>query len=91
MTQINSKLIEIEVPEVFDNDFIEQKLSEMGIEPLRWAVVSGSRVWKLEGRALPACRAVTDRWRRKRLHCKRHRSNLANKIILTVSAAFESL
>ncbi len=40
MTQIISKLIEIEVPEVFDNDFIEQKLFEMGIKPLRWAVVN---------------------------------------------------
>lgn len=37
--QITSRLIEIKVPEKFDNGFIEQKLSEMGIKPLRWAVV----------------------------------------------------
>lgn len=37
--EIVSKLIEIEVKLPVDNQFIEQKLHEMGIEPLRWAIV----------------------------------------------------
>jgi len=37
--EITSKLVEIEANLPVDNDFIEKKLAEMGIEPLRWAVV----------------------------------------------------
>ena len=44
--QITSKIIEIEAELTVDNDFIEAKLLEMGIEPLRWAIV------KVEGRIL---------------------------------------
>lgn len=44
--QIISKLIEIKVPEKFDNDFIETELIKNGIKPLRWAVV------KVEGNIL---------------------------------------
>ena len=44
--EITSKLIEIEADLPVDNEFIEQKLSEMGIEPLRWAIV------KVEGKIL---------------------------------------
>lgn len=38
--EITSKLIKIEANLPVDNDFIEKKLKEMGIEPLRWAIVS---------------------------------------------------
>jgi len=87
--QITSKLIEIETKFPVDNEVIEQKMLDMGIKPLRWAIVGcGSRVWRLEGRALLACRAATGRWRRKRLHCKRNRS-LNNRNILSVSVACE--
>jgi len=44
--EIISKLIEIEANLPTDNDFIESKLREMGIEPLRWAIV------KVEGNIL---------------------------------------
>ena len=44
--QITSKLIEIEANLPIDNEFIEIKLQEMGIEPLRWAIV------KVEGNIL---------------------------------------
>lgn len=37
--EIISKLIEIESELPVDNDFIEKKMKEMGIEPLRWAIV----------------------------------------------------
>ncbi len=37
--EIISKLVEIETTLPVDNDFIEAKLREMGIEPLRWAIV----------------------------------------------------
>lgn len=38
--EITSKLVEIEAELPVDNKFIEAKLKEMGIEPLRWAVVN---------------------------------------------------
>lgn len=37
--EVISKLVEIEANLPVDNDFIENKLKEMGIEPLRWAIV----------------------------------------------------
>jgi hypothetical protein len=37
--EIISKLVEIEASLPVDNNFIEAKLKEMGIEPLRWAIV----------------------------------------------------
>lgn len=37
--EIVSKLVKIEAQLPVDNDFIEKKLLEMGIEPLRWAIV----------------------------------------------------
>lgn len=37
--EITSKLVEIEANLPVDNDFIEKKLFEMGIDPLRWAIV----------------------------------------------------
>lgn len=37
--EIISKLVQIEAELPVDNDFIELKLNEMGIEPLRWAIV----------------------------------------------------
>lgn len=37
--EIVSKLVTIETDLPVDNDFIEKKLREMGIEPLRWAIV----------------------------------------------------
>lgn len=37
--EIISKLIEIEAELPVDNDFIEAKLAEMDIYPLRWAIV----------------------------------------------------
>lgn len=40
--EITSKLIEIEANLPVDNIFIENKLTKMGIEPLRWAVVKVS-------------------------------------------------
>lgn len=36
---IISKLVEIETEMPVENDFIEEKLNEMGISPLRWAIV----------------------------------------------------
>lgn len=36
--EIISKLIEIQAELPIDNDFVEAKLREMGINPLRWAV-----------------------------------------------------
>lgn len=38
--EITSRLVEIEAELPVDNDFIEKKLTEMGIDPLRWAIVS---------------------------------------------------
>lgn len=40
--EIVSKLVEIEAELPVDNLFIEQKLRDMRIEPLRWAIVSVS-------------------------------------------------
>lgn len=40
MNEIISKLINIEANLPVDTDFIESKLREMGIEPLRWAIVA---------------------------------------------------
>ena len=37
--EIVSKLVEIDARLPVDNDFIESKLAEMGINPLRWAIV----------------------------------------------------
>ena len=37
--EIISKLVEIETQLPTDNNIIEQKLLEMGIKPLRWAIV----------------------------------------------------
>lgn len=37
--EIISKLVKIEAHKPFDNDFIENKLKDMGINPLRWAIV----------------------------------------------------
>lgn len=36
--EIISKSVEINAKPPVDNDFIEAKLAEMGIEPLRWAI-----------------------------------------------------
>lgn len=44
--EIVSKLVRIEANLPVSNDFIELKLKETGIEPLRWAVV------KVENNAL---------------------------------------
>ena len=44
--EITSKLLKIETDLPVDNISIEQKLKEMGIEPLRWAIV------KVEGNML---------------------------------------
>lgn len=44
--EIISKLIKIETELPTDNDFIESKLREMGVKPLRWAIV------KVEGNIL---------------------------------------
>lgn len=38
--EIVSKLIEIEAQLPVDNNFIEAKLAQMGIIPLRWAIVA---------------------------------------------------
>ena len=40
--EIISRLIEIEAELPVDNLFIEQKIRDMGIKPLRWAIVSVS-------------------------------------------------
>lgn len=40
--EITSKLVEIEANLPVENSFIEKKLAEMGIEPLRWAIVKVS-------------------------------------------------
>jgi len=37
--EILSKLIEIEAELPVYNDYIEKQIREMGIEPLRWAIV----------------------------------------------------
>lgn len=37
--EIISKLVEIEAELPVDNIYIEHKLQELGIEPLRWAIV----------------------------------------------------
>lgn len=37
--QVVSQLVKIRAKLPVDNSFIEAKLNEMGIEPLRWAVV----------------------------------------------------
>ncbi len=37
--EIVSKLVEIEAELPIDNSFVEAKLAEMGIHPLRWAIV----------------------------------------------------
>jgi len=38
--EIISKLVEIEAKLPVDNEFVEAKLAEMNIYPLRWAIVS---------------------------------------------------
>lgn len=38
--EIISKLVEIEAQALIDNNYIEKKIREMGIEPLRWAIVN---------------------------------------------------
>lgn len=38
--EIVSKLVEIEADLPVNNEFIEAKLQEMGITPLRWAITS---------------------------------------------------
>ena len=38
--EIVSKLVKIKAQMPVDNVFIEQKLRETGIEPLRWAIVA---------------------------------------------------
>jgi len=40
--EIISKLVEIEAKLPVDNCFIEKKLAEMGLKPLRWAVVGAN-------------------------------------------------
>jgi hypothetical protein len=40
--EIISKLVQIEANLPVVNDFIEKKLAEMGIKPLRWAVVGAN-------------------------------------------------
>lgn len=37
--EITSKLVEIEAELPVDNEYIEKKLADMGIKPLRWAIV----------------------------------------------------
>lgn len=37
--EIISKLVEIEAKKPVDNNFIESKLAQMNIYPLRWAIV----------------------------------------------------
>jgi len=37
--EIVSKLVEIEAQAPIDNNYIEKKIRDMGIEPLRWAIV----------------------------------------------------
>lgn len=44
--QIISKSIEIKAKLPVDNDFIEARLAEMGIKPVRWAIT------KVEGEIL---------------------------------------
>lgn len=39
LMEIISKLVEIEANLPVDNDYIEKKLAQMGIKPLRWAIV----------------------------------------------------
>lgn len=40
--EIISKLVEIEAKLPADNAFIETKIKEMGIDPLRWCIVKVS-------------------------------------------------
>lgn len=51
---IVSKIIEIEADFPIDNVKIENKLSELGINPLRWAIV------KVDGRILTISLACGD-------------------------------
>lgn len=37
--EINSKTVQIKVQNPITTSYIEDKLKEMGIEPLRWAIV----------------------------------------------------
>lgn len=37
--EIVSKLVKFEAELPVDNEFVEAKLEEMGIKPLRWAIV----------------------------------------------------
>lgn len=37
--EIISKLVDVKIELPIDNELIEQKLKEMGIIPLRWAIV----------------------------------------------------
>lgn len=90
--EIISKLVEIKAKYPIDNIEIEKELSVLGYNPLRWAIVKcGSRVCKLEGRALLACRAETVRLRRKSLRRKLNRSIRVNNNILTISLACVNL
>lgn len=85
MSEIISKLVQIETNLPVDNDFIEQKLLEMGIEPLRWAIVGveQNEIKELDPEASSGqAPELTDKF---------HRSLKINKTILTISLACENL
>ncbi|MDD3435560.1 MAG: hypothetical protein PHC64_00250 [Candidatus Gastranaerophilales bacterium] len=91
--KIISKLVKIEAKLPIDNDFIETKLAAMGIKPLRWAIVSGSRCepelacdeQAKQGELDDSDVRVLER------SDKNSTGAIDNKIILTISLACENL
>lgn len=54
--EIVSKLVKFEAELPVDNEFVEAKLEEMGIKPLRWAIVD------VEGKIITVSLACENLW-----------------------------
>ena len=91
--EITSKLVEIEAELPVDNLFIEQKLRDMGIEPLRWAIVSGSRCSPFSACDEQAKKGEQNDGDVRVFEQSRKNSTgaIGDRIILTISLACENL
>lgn len=88
--EIISKLVKMEANLPIDNQFIEAKLAEMGITPLRWAIVCVSRC-----EPVSACDEQDEQWEHKDGDVSVCKANspreIGNKITLTISLACQNL
>lgn len=81
--EIISKLINMEVKLPVSNELIEQKLKEMGIKPLRWAIVECCSRCK----PVSICGDQTEQGELNNSDVRIYN----NKIMLTISLACENL